>query len=265
MCIYLHKSMKINEKIEKYLSSLGVETEEQHLFVLLCELGTQPASIIATRSGLERTKTYRLLDSLVEKWLIVSSQRSGVKVYFVADFSGIDEIIEKRKAEIQYLEAQKKNTLNLLQSISRTDMALPSVRIYEGDQLESLFTDMIATIRTSSLKTIRFFGSNTFEEQSTSRQMHDKFRHFLDVLSEQKVAIETFLGTWSLIMERIEKHINTPISELPLAESSTHLFVMGWVVYIIIYRDKPIGIKFESQHFSHVIHLLLDNVIVGKN
>lgn len=257
--------MKINEKLQKYLSSLWLVEDEQTLFLLLCELGTQPASIIATRAGFERTKTYRILDSLVEKWLIVSSQKTGVKVYFVADFSGIDQIIESRKADMNYLESQRKNTMNLLQSISRTDLALPSVRIYEGDQLESLFTDMITTIRTSSLKTIRFFWSNTFEEQSTSKQMHEKFRHFLDVVSEQKVAIETFLGTGSLIMERIEKQINTPISELPLTESSTHLFVMGNIVYIVIYRDKPIGIKFESQHFSHVIHLLLDNVVVGKN
>ena len=159
-----------------------------------------------------------------------------------------------------YLEQQKKTTLQWLQSISRTDLSLPAVRIYEGDQIESLFTDMITTIRSSSLKTIRFFGSNTFEEQKTSTPMHEKFRHFLDVVSEQKIAIETFLGTGSLIMERIEKQVNLPLAELPLTESSTHLFVMGSIVYIIIYRDRPIGIKFESRHFAHVMHLFMDSI-----
>ncbi len=64
-------------------------------------------------------------------------------------------------------------------------------------------------------------------------------------------------------MERIEKHPNTSFTDLPLTESSTHLFVLGHIVYIIIYRDKPIGIKFESQHFAHVIHLLLDHAMIS--
>ncbi len=59
--------MKIQEKIQKYLFSLGIQEEEQALFLLLCELGTQPASILAARSGFERTKTYRILGILLEK------------------------------------------------------------------------------------------------------------------------------------------------------------------------------------------------------
>ncbi len=116
-------------------------------------------------------------------------------MYFVADFSGLENLLTEKKQEVQYLESQKKNTLELLQSISRKDLSLPEIRIYEGEQLESLFTDMMTTIRASSLRTIRFFGSNTFEEQNASHHMHEKFRHFLEVLSEQRITIDSFFGT----------------------------------------------------------------------
>ena len=82
----------------------------------------------------------------------------------------------------------------------------------------------------------------------------------MDIVSEQHIVIVTLRVTGSLIMESIEKQENLPIAQLRLAESSTQRFVMGSIVYIIIYRDRPIGIKFESRHFAHVMHLFMDSV-----
>ena len=91
-------------------------------------------------------------------------------------------------------------------------------------------------------------------------------KDFFKEMKSKKITLESYIGTGSLIMERIEKEADISILEsLPSTDSSTHVFVVGTIVYIIIYKDKPIGIRLDSKHFAHVLHLLLDNVVTSKS
>lgn len=256
--------MEIKETIKKFLAKLDIDPEEQSIFLLLSEYGAQPVSTIATRLHLERTRAYRLVRSLAEKWLITASQRSWVKVYFVSDLESIDRLVDKRANDLRFLEANKGEINRMIQSISRSDLTLPSIHIYEGDQMENCFGDMLLTIRTKSLKKIRFFGTNTFEEQESTSAIHQKYRQFLEELVTKKITLDSFIGSGTLIMERIEKcYTAENITSLPLSQSSMHMFILGTITYIIIYRDKPIGIRFDSTHFAHVMNLLFDNVKIS--
>ena len=62
-------------------------------------------------------------------------------------------------------------------------------------------------------------------------------------------------------MERIER--TTKLKELlslPTAPSSIHVFIVGYIVYVVIYRDDPVAIKIENELFADVFHLLLDQI-----
>jgi len=256
--------MSTTQKIRDYLSVLGIDNESQDIYLALCELGPQPASIIARKSSLERTKVYRLLGQLSDQWLISTSQKWWAKTFFVSDLDAIGEMVLQRQKDLSYLQESESEITQAIQSIAHTDLTIPSVKIFEWAQIEHVFRDMVTTIDAKWLKKIRFFASNSYEEQTKWQALDQPVRDFFKTIKYKKIGIETYIGTGSLIMEHIERETDVDtLLWLRSSESSTHVFVVGTVVYIVIYRDKPIAIRLDSKHFSHVLHLLLDNIITS--
>lgn len=64
----------------EHLLTLGLEEKEARLYAGLCLDGPQRASDLAARAGLNRTETYRALESLIERG-VVTSQLTRPTVY----------------------------------------------------------------------------------------------------------------------------------------------------------------------------------------
>ena len=258
--------MSSKKSIQDYLTVLGINPVEQEIFLTICELGNQPASTIARKVWIERTKAYRHLENLTKQGLISTSQQHGPKTFFVSDLSGLESLREQKQRDLSYLTHEKSWVFQAIHSLTGSDLSLPDVRIFEGDQIAHLFRDMTAIVEAKKLKMIRFFASNSYEEQTRSKTLQQPVKDFFKEMKSKKITLESYIGTGSLIMERIEKEADISILEsLPSTDSSTHVFVVGTIVYIIIYKDKPIGIRLDSKHFAHVLHLLLDNVVTSKS
>jgi hypothetical protein len=56
---------------------------------------------------------------------------------------------------------------------------------------------------------------------------------------------------------RIIENYNT-IDQLPAGNNAINLFLVGKIVYIIIYKDLPIGLKLESPELARALHFLLE-------
>jgi hypothetical protein len=54
----------------------------------------------------------------------------------------------------------------------------------------------------------------------------------------------------------------TALDQLPAGNNAINLFLVGQTVYIIIYKNLPIGIKLESPELARALHFLLE--ISGK-
>lgn len=253
--------MSSHQQIGDFLSVLWITSEQQDVFLAVCELGAQPASVIARKVWLERTKAYRFLGELATQWLIETSQSEWVKTFFVSDLSGLKEKIQERERQIAFLHEEQNHVFSALTDLSKSDLALPEVRIFEWESISNLFRDILSSIESKGLKSIRMFASNSYDEQSRSSGLSRSVTDFFDTLKSKKILVESFIGTGTLIMERIEKIAGyDALESLPQTDSSTHVLVVGSVVYVIIYKDKPIGIRLDSKHFAHVLHLLLDNL-----
>lgn len=56
---------------------------------------------------------------------------------------------------------------------------------------------------------------------------------------------------------RVLDNINT-LETLPAGNNAINLFLVGKTVYIIIYKNLPIGIKLESPELAWALHFLLE-------
>lgn len=111
--------------LQKTLEKMGFEEKEAKLYLALLELGEAGVQDIARKSGLKRTTTYHVLDSLKTRG-IVSLAQKGKKVHYIAeDPRSIGEDIKEK-------EAVFKKSLPELLSIANILENKPSIRYFEG-------------------------------------------------------------------------------------------------------------------------------------
>ena len=129
-----------------------------------------------------------------------------------------------------------------------------------------MFDDILSEIQQQGLLAIRLFASNTFEEQQTAPVIQTSMQDFFTRLEKQEIMLDSFIGSGSLIMERIDMSSDISfLAQLPAARSSVHIFLVGYIVYIVVYRDSPIGIRIENESVADALHIMLDEVQRAKN
>jgi len=248
--------------IHNYFKLLNLETVDADIYTSLCQIGNQPASTVARRLNLERTRVYRHLQKMAQLGIINTSQSRWVTTFYVDDIRGLNQLIWQRLHEASKIDTWREKALEHIQKISRTDLRVPKVRLYDrSEEIHLVFSDMLEELRNQKLLTLRMFASNTFDEQQSTSMIGVSLEDFFSQLQDRHVSVESYLGNWGLIMERIER--TTKLKELlglPTAPSSIHIFIVGYIVYIVIYRDDPVGIKIENELFADVLHLLLDQI-----
>ncbi len=76
-----------NMKFIQYFTSLGYTENDAHIWKSLFSLGTQPASVIAKETGLERTYVYKSLMKLSNDDVVSLTEKNGIKNFFIPDSS----------------------------------------------------------------------------------------------------------------------------------------------------------------------------------
>ncbi|USN57482.1 MAG: hypothetical protein H6766_03445 [Candidatus Peribacteria bacterium] len=109
---------------------------------------------------------------------------------------------------------------------------------------------------------IKYFATNTFDAQSTSTQTVQHYAHdIFDQLARRRVTVESYLGNGILIMEQISKTIDTStLRDLPAGQASVNIFVVGTVIYLIIFKDTPVGIQIDSEDLANTMHFILEKL-----
>jgi hypothetical protein len=62
-------------------------------------------------------------------------------------------------------------------------------------------------------------------------------------------------------MEQISKTTNIQnLNQLPAGNSTINMFIVGWTVYLIIFKENPFGIKIDSKDFANVMHFMFEKL-----
>ncbi|MDP2670460.1 MAG: hypothetical protein Q8O99_06115 [bacterium] len=62
-------------------------------------------------------------------------------------------------------------------------------------------------------------------------------------------------------MEQISKTTNIQnLSDLPAGNASVNIFVVGKILYLVIFRDIPFGIKIDSEDVANTMHFLFEKL-----
>lgn len=141
----------------KDLIAFGLSEKEAQIYLALLELGNASANQIAEKSGVNRSSTYVVINSLKSKGMVGSIEKATVQEFFA-----ISPEILTRTAESSLHTAQEKleriqNILPELKGMYKDFTHHPSVRVFEG--IAGLGNTLIETVINNEEKQLRSFTS----------------------------------------------------------------------------------------------------------
>lgn len=247
-----------------FFTQLGFTPKEAEIFLTLYKLGSKPASTIAKYLNIERTNVYKTLLKMVDDGIVSETKIRGITNFFVPDVSVLKKYMNSKKDQLQKLE----DNFSIVETeLSQYDQNkynyIPKISLFDGiDGIRNMYNDIYETTINNHYLVIKFFATNTFESQiSVNKTLKDYYEDIFNKLQKRKVVVDAYLGNGILIMEQISKTTNIQnLNQLPAGNSTINMFIVGWTVYLIIFKETPFGIKIDSKDFANVMHFMFEKL-----
>lgn len=195
--------------------------------------------------------------------LVAETTWQGTKQFYIPDKQVLRHQIDQQKQQISLQEAILPELEQGLAQLDNERLSpLPAMRFFQGtSDFWLLVDDMIQTINQSGYRLIRCFSTNTLESQTSSKTFWTYASKLLDYITHYQISVELYLGNGILLLEQmIKSYDKTLLSDLPAGQASLMVYVIGSVVYIMLFKSQPAGIKIESQELADVVVFLLKQV-----
>jgi len=247
-----------------YFNELGLSKKEGEVFKALYSLWTKPASTVAKYLGFERTSVYKILQRLVDENLVYETYKGGMKHFFIPDISVLQKYTQAKTLKYKKLsENYDAVRLELLDLESKKDSNIPKISLFDSlAWIKNMHQNILETTLERWYISIRLFASNTVESQvNIADEMKTSSLDLFKNLRSNKISIETYLWNGVMLMENITKTFDIgDISQIPASNSAVNIYLVGEIIYIIIFKDSPFGIKIESDDLASTFHFLFDKV-----
>lgn len=231
------------------LEGFGLTEKETTIFLVLLRFGSQPTSMIAKRSDLNRSTVFLLLKDLVKKGLVNSQHQQGVQYFSAVPPRYLNSLLEKKRAEIEHLEQDLEKSLPLLEALQNSASMKPKIRFFEGQEaMRTLLEDTLtaedkklcAVLSMEDLYDV--FGEEYFEGYAKRRRSGG---FSLRALRNKKKDVK---ARWST-----DPSIALEVRYLPdsmIFPSSTYIY-NGKVIYFTSAKES-FGVLIESEEIYQI-------------
>lgn len=142
--------------IESILQSLGFNTDEIECYIVLLELGTNPAGVVAKKMAVPRPTLYDTLAKLQNKGLVTQSVNdAGVKTFTALEPEKINQLFEQQKEQLEKSQELFKQILPDLMKKQPSKLLKPNFQLFEGEEgVRHVLKDMLLY---SNMETMAFW------------------------------------------------------------------------------------------------------------
>ncbi|MFC1656016.1 TrmB family transcriptional regulator [Patescibacteria group bacterium] len=223
--------------MKKLLLELGFTEKEADVYLALLEFGTQPASVIAKKTGYPKSTILFLFDGLLKKGYVRKSQRGRVQ-YFYADPSDFEKLKTK---EIEDDKSALDKTIPLLKEFKSPYTSEPKVTFFEGTEGCRKAYSMILDSKTDVFE----FGIHgDLEEKLGEKFMND----FIKARVKKKINLKA-IAKKDKIHERLSKLNKAELREIQYFPKNKGMIYSS----IAIFEDKVLLLNLFQDAFAIVI------------
>jgi len=126
--------------------NVGLEDKEPDVYLALIKLsGSQPASIVASHTGLNRTTVYKTLIKLCKMGLATKTMQHGITCFYAENPEDrLEKIVMERKKRVDQVHENLIGLLPSLKELERKETLLPKMKYYEGiDGVKRVYEDTL--------------------------------------------------------------------------------------------------------------------------
>ncbi len=134
--------------INSILMELGLSDKESKLYTTLLEIGPNPVSSVARKANITRTTAYAALETLKEKGLVSTVEKSGIQQFAPVHPKKLEEFAKGQQDKAQRNYKQIKEILPELKSLTGDLVMAPRVKYFEGlEGIKTIYNDTIDTLK----------------------------------------------------------------------------------------------------------------------
>lgn len=238
------------------LKNIGLSHEQIVLYQALLEYGKMPASTIASKTGISRVITYKILDQLTSLGIVEKTDTpKSVATFAPADPENLKNLVSKKKQELVNLETNCDAAISLLKPQFNILRDKPGVRFYEGPEgIQKVLEDsLFATETILSYADIDAIEKRIPEINASYTARREKLQiHKKGILPDTPIAREILKTYHSTITE-------AKLIKLPLESFPTVMQIYDGKVSYITFSDKDmIGTIIEDRHIYEMHKALFE-------
>jgi sugar-specific transcriptional regulator TrmB len=236
--------------VHEYFAKLGLSPEVADLYIALQQHGPQSLLQLSRNAKVERTRIYRLLDSLKEHYLIEEEELYKRKLYKAAPLTNVQILLSKREQQLLDLQAEM---LRLHEAAPTTESSIKThVQFYQG---EDGFRQMLWNQTKSSGENLSILYENM-----QSRTNSAFFERWVDKCNSKGLTSRSLVGDHFLATQKdwYASHANERLKNWEGRRLSDDIFTIthSMVIYdgVVAYYDWKehdiYGIEIYNQHIA---------------
>lgn len=118
--------------LERALKDIGLADKEITVYLAALKIGSQPVSVLAKSSRLNRTTAYVILKKLLKKGLMSKYTKSGVLYFTPSPPENIKLYVDRKKKELDMAEENITSLMPDLKKIMQYSPTSAKIRFFEG-------------------------------------------------------------------------------------------------------------------------------------
>jgi sugar-specific transcriptional regulator TrmB len=127
----------------RILQQIGLTEKESKAYIISLKIGTNPASIIAKHANLNRCTCYSILESLIEKGLIIQYEKNKMHYFTAVEPRDLLNYIEDKKRTLSHYKNTIDDHLPEFESLKGEYPIIPNVKSYVGKEgLNKIFKEI---------------------------------------------------------------------------------------------------------------------------
>ena len=129
------------------LEKIGLTKSEIKVYLALIDLGSSSVGPITKKARVASSKTYELLNKLIQKGLVTTFKENNVNYFKSVNPYRLKDYLEEKKKELKENETELSNLLPTLELKFREHVKETEVELFKGYKgIQAIFKDMIKTL-----------------------------------------------------------------------------------------------------------------------
>ena len=233
--------------MEEILESIGLTKSEVKVYLSLLELGSSSVGKIIEKSKVTSSKIYELLDKLIQKGLVSSVIKKGVKYFEAAPLSRILDYLNEKESQLKNQINSIKNILPELELKQKLSKEVSEISVYKSMKgVETIFSIILNSLKKGDEYYVFGARSGATEAQ----------RIFLLKYHDKRTAKGIRL---KILFSKDLQNIAKPYEQMKLTEtrymdsqlmSPTQTMIVKDKTIIILWKENPMGIIIENKEIA---------------